>query len=236
MYNKRIGKTKVISAEAFEYERSYLVKLSPHLPSPYLVHERVTDQYGYAALGKNYYWVPGTKRDKVKLIEYAERLKIYHQRECIAEYGLPKEGVKNEKFSPLGQPKPRHKPRHCKPTETEEKNLRSIDQTVNAYLDFALKPMGLKRHGFIRKLFGLSRKMTPTLFVKSIERAHRYKITNIETIERIALLYMQDRPMNLPLAEIDEEFRERDAYQEGYLTDQPNLSVYENLLEEEQDG
>ena len=71
---------------------------------------------------------------------------------------------------------------------------------------------------------------------KSIERAHKYKITSIETIERIAVLQMQDGASNLPLVEIDEGFRERDSYQEGYLTDQPDLSVYENLSEVENDG
>ena len=164
-------------------------------------------------------------------------MKIYHKRECVAAYRLPKDGVRNEKLSPIGQPKPRYKPRNRKkPTEAEEKSLRSMDQAVNAYLDFALEPMGVKRHGFIRKLFGLSLKMTPKLFIKSIERAHKYKITSIETIERIAVLYMQDRPMNLPLVEVDEGLHRRDAYQEGYLTDQPDLSVYENLWEEEHDG
>jgi len=234
MYNKLLGKTRVIPAEAFEDERSYLVKLSPHLPAPYLVHERCTDQYGYAALGGNYYWVPGVKRDDVKVLEYAEGLKIYQNRECIAEYLLPRDGVRNNKFSPKGLPLPRYKPNNRKkPTAEEEKRLRSMAPGVDAYLEFALKPMGAKRHGFVRKLFVLSRKMTPELFVESIERALKYKITAIETIERIALLQMRQETAVLPLVEVDEDFCERDAYQEGYLTDPPDLSIYEDLLEDE---
>ncbi len=237
MYTKRLGKTRVIPSVAFEYERSYLVKLSPHLPAPYLVHDRVTDQYGFAALGGNYYWVPGNRRDDVKVIEYADSLKIYHKRECTAEYPLPGDGVKNEKFSPPGQPKPRYKPKNRKkPTEAMEKSLRAMDRVIDVYLDFALKPMGIKRHGFTRKLFYLSRKMTPKLFIASIERAHKYKITSIETIERIAFLCMQSGGEDLPLVEVDEGFRDRDSYQEGYLTDRPDLSVYENLSEEEEEN
>jgi transposase len=237
MHTKPLGKTRVIPAEAFEHERPYLVKLSPHLPAPYLIHERRTDQYGYAALGGNYYWVPGVKRDDVKVIEYAEGLKIYQNRECIAEYSLPQDGVRNEKFSPQGLPLPRYKPSHRKkPTQEEEQRLGAMDQAVNAYLDFVLPPLGVKRHGFLRKLFALCRKMTPELFIKSIERAHKYKITGIETIERIALLQMRQETATLPLVEVDEDFRERDAYQEGYLTDRPDLSVYENNSEEEDDG
>ena len=35
----------------------------------------------------------------------------------------------------------------------------------------------------------------------------------------------------LPEAEVDEDFQQRPAYQEGCLTDQPDLSVYD-LLED----
>lgn len=165
MYNKRLGKTKVIPAEAFEFERTHLVKLSPHLPGPYLVHKRGTDQYGYAPLHGNFYWVPGTKRDEVTVIEYTNRLKIYLRRECLAEYSLPLDGVTNENFSPKGLPKPRYQPKNRKkPTQEEEKRLRAMDPSVGAYLDFALKPMGIQRHRFVRVLFALMRQMSPALF------------------------------------------------------------------------
>ena len=36
----------------------------------------------------------------------------------------------------------------------------------------------------------------------------------------------------LPEPEVDEDFRQRPAYQEGYLTDPPDLSVYDQLNEE----
>ena len=235
MHNKPLGKTRVIPAEAFEYERPYLIKLSPYLPEPYLMHQRGTDQYGYAAFNGNYYWVPGTKRNDVKIIEYATRLKIYQNRECIAEYRLPKDGEKNKKISPMGMPLPRYSPANRKrATKEEEQRLRALDQVVVAYLDFALPPLGVKRNGFVRKFFALSRKMTIGLFVRTIERAYKYKITSIETIENIAQLLMkQESSSPLPPVEIDEEFRQREAYLEGYFTDQPDLSVYETILEED---
>ncbi len=234
MHNKPLGKTRVIPAEAFEYERPHLIKLSPYLPAPYRVHQRGTDQYGYASFDGNYYWVPGVKRDDVKVIEYAEQLKIYQNRKCIAEYHWPGDGVKNKKFSPKGMPLPRYRPYHRKkPTKEEEQRLRAMDQSINAYLDFVLPPLGTKRHGFIRKLFALCRKMTKGLFVKTIERAHKYRITSIETIESIALLLMRQETADLPLVEVNDNFRRREAYLEGYLTDQPDLSVYENIPEED---
>ena len=234
MENRPQSKTGLIPAKAFEHERNYLIKLPPHLPAPYRVHERGTDQYGYAAFAGNYYWVPGTKRDDLKVLEYADSLKLYKSGECLAEYLLPADGVKNQRFSPEGRPEPRHKPKNRhKPTQQEEQRLRAMSESVSAYLDFVLKPMGLKRHGFLRKLFALSRKMTHALFLQSIERAHKYKITDIATIERIAALNINQGARSLPFSEIDEDFRRRDTYMEGRLTDLPDLSIYENTQEDE---
>jgi len=124
---------------SISHGRGYLIKLPPHLPAPYRVHERGTDQYGYIAFAGNYYWVPGTKRDEIKVLEYSDQLKLYKARECLAEYPLPADGVTNERFSPEGLPEPRHKPNNRKkPTQQEEKRLRAMAESVNAYLNFAL--------------------------------------------------------------------------------------------------
>ena len=85
MEHRPQGEARLIPAKAFEHECSYLIKLTPHLPPPYLVHHRGTDQYGYTSFEGNYYWVPGTKLDEVKVLEYSDRLKIYQARECLAE-------------------------------------------------------------------------------------------------------------------------------------------------------
>jgi hypothetical protein len=39
----------------------------------------------------------------------------------------------------------------------------------------------------------------------------------------------------LPEADVDEDFRQRPAYQEGCLTDQPDLSVYDQLFPAEEE-
>jgi len=236
MENRPQGEAGLIPAKTFDHERSYLIKLTPHLPAPYLVHHRGTDQYGYASFGGNYYWVPGTRRDEVKLLEYSDRLRIYQAGESPVEYPLPPDGVKNQRFSPEGLPKPRYMPHNRRqPTQQEEQRLRALGGAVSAYLDFALKPSGIERHGWLRKLFALSQKMTPALFLRSIERACKYRITSIETIERIAALCMNQGEDKLLSVEVDEGFREREAYQQGELTDQPDLSIYENMSEEESD-
>lgn len=228
------GKAGLIPAKAFEFERQYLVELPTHLPPPYRTHDRSTDEYGYVAFDGNYYWVPGTGRDDATVLEYADRLKIYQKRTCLAEYALPPHGVRNTTFDPPGVTKPRRGPRNRKsPPEQEEKHLRAIAESVGAYLDFALIPKGIERNGLIRKLHALSLRITPELFTASIERAHRYRITDMATIERIVALNMTQGLQTLPSPEIDEDFQQRDAYLEGRLTDPPDLSIYSETEEEE---
>ena len=109
------------------------------LPAPYRVHGRGTDEYGFMSFGANYYWVPGTRREDVKVLEYSDRLKIFQAGQCLAEYPLPADGVRSAKFSPPGQPAPPHHPHNRqRPTELEEKHLRALAPAVNAYLDYAL--------------------------------------------------------------------------------------------------
>ena len=229
-------KARVIPAKAFEHEQGYLRKLPSYLPEPYDPHERVTDQYGYAAFDGNFYWVPGTKRFTVQVFAYANRLKIYHKRSCLAEYPLPPEGTKNERISPAGMPPSPYAPKNRKrPSLEEDRRLRDMAPSVGAYLDFCFEAKGLRRHQFTRELFAVSRRMSAELFVRAVERALRYRVRDIATIERIAILYAYEGTANPAAAaavDWDEHFREREAYREGSLGETPDLSEYDKLLGE----
>lgn len=232
-----MSKTGLIPAQAFAHEQSYLTELPQHLPAPYRMHPRDTDQYGYVALDGNYYWVPGSKREEMKVLQYADHLKIFRHRKCVAEYPLPADGVKNERFSPEGEPKPRYQPRRFRRgSQQEEQRLRAIGPEVGAYLDYVVKTPGIQRHRFTRELFALSRRVTRAVFVQTVQRALRYRVAHLQTLERIAWFCMsqseQPRPEDLDV-DIDEDFRQRPAYQEGCLTDEPDLSIYDDLVLED---
>jgi len=228
MEHRANKKTGLIPAAAFEHERHYLTKLPPHIPPPYCAHQRFTDQYGYVAFQANYYWVPGNGREEVKLLQYADRLKIFHQRRLLAEYPLPPDGVRNERFSPPGQPQPRHMPRHRKNgAEQEEKRLRAMGTEVSAYVDYANQTLASQRHRFLRALFTLSRKVPHSAFVAALRRALTYRVVQLETVKRIAWLCLNQSQQRLPDVDFDENYRQRPAYQEGCLTDEPDLSIYD---------
>ena len=101
---------------------------------------------------------------------------------------------------------------------------------VEAYLDYALKTAGIQRHRFLRELFALSRRVTEAIFARTLQRALRYRVTHIETLQRIAWFCISQSDQQLPEADVDDSFRQRPAYQEGCLTDEPDLSVYDDLL------
>jgi len=108
-----------------------------------------------------------------------------------------------------------------------------MGEAVGAYLDFALKPKGIERHRFVRELFALSRQMSPALLVKTLERGLRYRITSAQVLRRIAILQMSQGDETLPLVQVDETFRDREAYLEGRLTDAPDFSAYDKMLEDD---
>jgi hypothetical protein len=68
--------------------------------------------------------------------------------------------------------------------------------------------------------------MTLELFSRSVERAHKYQIIDLPTLERISHLYLESGT-HLPCVAIDENFRQREAYREGSITEAPDLSIYE---------
>lgn len=233
MPNRRMSKTQLLPLQAFAYEQSYLRTVPPYIPSPYRALKRDTGQYGYASVNGNFYWVPGTDRVEVSVLEYSNYLKIYHKRKLLGEYDLPPEGVKNQRFSPKGQSAPQHQPKYRKkPTAEEEKKLRSTAEEVSAYLDFVLKEDGITRHRFIRRLYALRQEITSPLFINTIQRALKYRVTDIETIQRIALLLMNEGNYTVPFVETNQEFRTRESYLEGSTTDEVDLSRYDTLMED----
>jgi transposase len=219
------GKAGLIPAQAFEYERAFLTELPRHLPAPYLLLERTVDEYGYVAVDGNYYEVPGCGRGKIQVLRYLHHLVLSQDRRTLIEYALPPWGVKNQPFHAPGQ-KPRYRPRNRKLfSQEEEKRLRALDPVIGAYVDFILGTPGLLRHQFLRRLWTFHQRWSTALFLRTIARAHRYHITSLETLERIALLHLDDTALPDPV--VDPDLEKRPAYQEGSLTDTPDLSNYD---------
>lgn len=237
MEHRPQGKARLIPAKAFEHEQGFLTPVCPHLCPPYLELPRHVDEYGYAACDGNFYWVPGEGRPNVKILRYDKRLEIYVQGQRLAHYPLPPDGTHNERFWPANQPKPENKPRNQKrPPLQEEARLRSMGPAVQAYLEFALKPKGIERNRLLRGLFALCGQLSPEIFEKVLQRAMRFQVIDLSTLSRIAVLLLNQEGRTLSAPSFDEGFRDRDSYRDGAITDLPDFSCYDQLLEDPSDN
>ena len=236
MANRMRAKSKLLPAKAFEYETAFLSRVAPEMPAPYQPHDRKLDQYGFVAFDANHYWDPSGAVGAVKVLEYAQEIKIYQGRRLLVSYPLPPEGTKNKIF-PENRPHP-YQPKHAENRSAdEEAALRRHSAEVSAYLDFILKGQGALRHRTLRQLHGLYRRLSPTLFERVIERAHRYGVQDVRSLEEIARLLARDDAEFLPEVTCDGAYAERPEYLEGRITDPPSLDPYEQYLDlEDLDG
>ena len=232
-------KTRLIPLELFEQEKSYLVKLPAYIEPPYLEHKRGVDQYGYVAHDGNFYWVPEKVHGKLTVIEYDKHISIYHNHRKLEDYPLPAEGVKNQPFAPEGVPAPHQAPRSRKyGCKEEEQQLRAMDQLCCAYVDY-IQSTACKipyKPKFIRELHRLAKKMSQTLFLKTVERALHYHIDSITSVERIAEQLVRNEMQQLPDVPPADEYENRTSYQEGRFSSEADLKRYEQLMQEQENG
>jgi transposase len=230
-YAKRpVRPTRLIPMEVFSEEKSSLIALPPYIEPPYEPHKRDIDQYGYIPFNGNHYWIPGKSIYKeLQVIEYPEKIQIFENpHTLLIEYPLPHEGTRGQIFKPPGTSPP-HEPRNRKkPSREEEKRLRALSEVCSQYLDFILSTeSGVRyKHEFIRSLYGLSKQIAPSLFLKTLERALSYKVTSLETLERISSRLMkQDRSGDSSSSQgHDASYTNRPAYHEGQFSEETGLS------------
>jgi len=238
MARRPVRPSGLIPCEAFEAEKAFLIPLAPHLPAPYRSHERGMDPRGYITFNGNFYWVPGEKIFPVKLLEYGEQIKIYHNRHCLVTFALPPDGVRAKIFFPAGHTPPKYKPKNRKPpTAEEEKQLRARAQEVDVFLTFALDgKKGRERHRWIRRFFSLSHKVALPILIAALQRARDFQITELPVIERMIRYQLNNDGYEMPTADIDDTFRDRESYQAGLFSTPPDFSIYDQFdKEEEQD-
>lgn len=231
------SKTGLIPIQTFEAEKPYLVKLPEYISLPCREHLRTLDDYGYAAFEGNYYWMPEYTKDEqkikdVKIIEYANALVLFYKNTEPLRYSLPKDGARNERFTPNGI-KPAYKPRNRKQaSDEEEKALRGMGQSVSDYVDIVkAKDSGIHYpHHFLRTLYFLLKKMAQPLLEQTMERALKYRVKTIEAITRIAAACLKPNTGSSPEIEVPHDYMEREAYRKGQFCDEPGLDTLESLF------
>lgn len=232
-------KTKLVPADQWEIEKPYLTRVGDFIEPPYRVYQRQADNNGFIPVYANYYWIPKVKQEAVKVIEYPGRIKAYRNRELLIEYPLKPCDVKYERVAPDSYDVEK-KPRNLHLTsEAEEVKLRANHgEGMARYIEFVRSKEGAvrNRNQFVRNLYGISLRVAPGVFSQAIERALAYKVNNCEVIERIAAQLMRADIREWPEVASPAGFEERAAYQEGRISDEPDLFSFAQLHNPTDDG
>ncbi len=232
MDNRAQTKKKIIPKVAFEEEKQYLNKIPSYLPRPYRVSDRVIDQYGYISFIGNYYWIPGASRHPVKVLEYSDSIKIFHDRNELIEHKLLPYNVRNKRVMPENVSDIDYAPKsQKKPSKEMENELLSLGGDVPAYIDFIKKQKGIRIHIFIRDIYKLSKRRNIEIFHKTITRSLQYRIVKTKTIESIFLTYLNSENIETFIdCDFDNEYTSRDTFLEGEHSKKPNIEIYDEIL------
>jgi hypothetical protein len=232
MANRPQTKGRIIPSKAFEHEAAFLNKIHEEIPAPYQVHVRNIDQYGFIAFDSNYYWLPIGAIGTANVLEYTHEIKIYQGRHLLVSYPLPPIGTRNEIF-PKDRPHSHQPHKIPKRNAVEEDALRCHSKLTNDYLDALMKNTGRFKYKTVRELYRLQSRLSVQLFDRVIERAHHYGIYETKDLDRIARLLARQDADFISDINFDEKYETRDEYQEGCITDLPDLDQYEMFLENE---
>lgn len=238
--SRPLSKTRLIPRELFEQEKPELVKLPSLIEPPYREHQRTVDPYGYVAFDGNYYWVPEKVRGTLSVIEYDNRIDIYHHHKKLIEHPLAPWNVKNKQITPPGVTVPSQVPRSRKyGFREEEKRLREMGPAACAYLDYVQSAACAihQKPKFIRELHRLAGRMSASLLCGTLERALEYRVAGIDSLERITeqLLRQREGQDSVQIS-APEGYEHRPAYEQGRFSAEADGSAYQKLLHEHEDG
>lgn len=229
-----LSKTKLIPAELFENEKPNLIKIPLGIHEPYFLHSRIIDEYGYISFGSNYFWIPKKSSGKINVLEYHNRIRICLEHltneNCSnIEYILPPWKTKNQKYFPDGHTRQKYEPRNIKKTSDSEKNyLINLAPICKDYMNFIFsKSCSIKqKHKYTKDVYYLSKKMSADLFVKTISRALRFHIADINAIASIARQILQLDTYNCPESLNAANYRERQSYRDGQFSHEHYDDIY----------
>lgn len=232
------SQTKLIPIELFEEEKKHLKPVLEWIEPPYQAHMRTVDIYGYIAFDANYYWVPETQQQELKILEYGKSIKIFPKADTVQEYQLPEPGIRGQLFAPDNIPLPKHQPNNIKKSsDEEEEKLKSMSSDVKSYVEWILSnPEVIQKPKFIRELYGLSRKVSPVLFAEILKSAKEYQVTSMQIIRNMAAqkLHISLNQNNPGIIECA-DFSDRESYQEGKFSEETSPDIYSKLQEPSED-
>lgn len=193
--------------ELFAAERPALKPLPPYIPEVYALHARTVDLEGYVTLHRNRYSTQARLIGReVEVRETKDRVKIVFGHRVVTEHERAEEGAG------VRQTLAEHRHggrRPCKPhpraSAPEEGVLRAQGPEFVALLEALRAAHGGRATRLLRRLHRLFLDYPTQPLREVIAQALRYRLTDLDRIERMLLRRLQGDLFRLPPRDADEE-------------------------------
>ena len=163
-------KTKLVPLEQFDLECLEMMPVPHHLPRPYRQHKRIVDQYGNIVFDSNSYFAGRGSAREVTVLEYTDSIQIYRSRRLIKSYTLPPFGSRDLMITHDGSKKEPFFRSRTIPPDGKERDLRSMGELVDNYLNNILKKISpVRRNRVIRRIADL-RKISVRTFSSKLSK------------------------------------------------------------------
>ena len=194
---------KATPLELFVAEQPVLTPLPPVIPPVYQVAYRVVDVEGYTHLGGNTYSVPYELIGRqVEIRESLSQLRVYYGPREVAVHTRV-QGKRGKRITDK-----RHRPsrsaagRRSRQPIPEERQLRSADPILDAYVDKLRKKAPGRGAAAVRRLYRMYNEYPEAAFMAAVCEAHKYGLLDLSRLEKMVLkalagrLFPQDNPVD----------------------------------------
>lgn len=183
---KRHLRTKPIAL--FAMERNALVPLPPYIPEVYQTHTRTVDQRGYVSLHANDYSVPYELIGRrLEVRETQDAVSVIHKHREVARHDRQEPGARKRMTDPSHRPKRGTGDLRKLNRSKQEKKIREISETMNAYVS------ALKRHtkgrgrSPINRLYRMIKEYPAEAMEKAVATALHYGLFDLNRVENLVL-------------------------------------------------
>lgn len=204
---KRKEQLRATPIELFAAERTCLVPLPPFVPEVYALHTRTVDVEGYVRLHSNRY---STEADligrEVEVRETKDRVKIVFRHRVVTDHERAEERARLR----LTLPEHRHGGRRpCKPNPRaplpEEALLRAQGREFATLVDALKSTYGGRATRALRRLHRLFVDYPTEPLRQVLAQALRYRLTDLERIERMLLRHLSGELFRLPPTDSEDD-------------------------------
>ena len=196
--NKKVKRVLEMAPEtAYIQEKPYLLQLPSVLPKIYEVAQRLVDTQGYIHLDTNRYSIPEALVGKsMDVYQYIDKLEIYYKNNLVAEH-VRMSGCRNKRVLIKGHHLQLQRRARLLESCEAERLITNIHPTLDSYIQYLKSHVRGRGMAVFRRLLHLKQSYPMDAFIAAVEKAHRYKLSDMSRLENMILKQVTNHFFNL---------------------------------------